>query len=84
VLERLAAGGADVSYHDPYVPELELGGERRASIPLDPVSLGAADAVVILTAHPQVDVAAVVQAATLVLDARGVTVGIDEPHVERL
>jgi UDP-N-acetyl-D-glucosamine dehydrogenase len=84
VLERLAASGADVSYHDPYVPALELGGERRASIPLDPASLGAADAVVILTAHPQVDVAAVVHAATLVFDARGVTVGIDEPHVERL
>jgi UDP-N-acetyl-D-glucosamine dehydrogenase len=84
VLERLAARGAQVSYHDPFVPELELGGARRASVSLDPRSLGAADAVVILTAHPQVDVAAIVQAAGLVFDARGVTVGIDEPHVERL
>jgi len=84
VLERLAARGAQVSYHDPFVPELELGGARRASVSLNPRSLGAADAVVILTAHPQVDVAAIVQAAGLVFDARGVTVGVDEPHVERL
>jgi nucleotide sugar dehydrogenase len=84
VLERLAARGAIVSYHDPYVPELEIGGTRLASVGLGPATLGAADAVVILTAHPQIDVAAVVQASSLVFDARGVTVGISEPHVERL
>jgi UDP-N-acetyl-D-glucosamine dehydrogenase len=84
VLERLAARGADVSYHDPFVGELDIAGDRLASVALDPVTVGAADAVVILTAHPDIDVAAVVQASALVFDARGVTVGIDEPHVERL
>jgi UDP-N-acetyl-D-glucosamine dehydrogenase len=84
VLDRLAARGANVAYHDPYVGEVEIAGELLASVTLDAPTLAAADAVVILTAHPQIDVAAVVQAAALVFDARGVTVGIDEPHVERL
>jgi UDP-N-acetyl-D-glucosamine dehydrogenase len=84
VLERLAARGADVAYHDPYVPDLAIAGERLRSVNLDAATLGAADAVVILTAHPQIDVAGVVRASTLVFDARGVTTGINEPHVERL
>jgi len=84
VLERLAARGAHVTYHDPFVPELEIGGARLVSTPLDASTMAAADAVVILTAHPQIDIAAVVRSAPLVFDARGATVGITEPHVERL
>jgi nucleotide sugar dehydrogenase len=84
VLERLAGRGATISYHDPYVPEIEIAGTRLTSVGLDTATVAAADAVVILTAHPQIDVAAVVQAASLVFDARGVTVGISDPHVERL
>jgi UDP-N-acetyl-D-glucosamine dehydrogenase len=84
VLERLAARGAHVTYHDPFVPELEIGGARLTSATLDVPTMAAADAVVILTAHPQIDVAAVVRSAPLVFDARGETVGISEPHVERL
>jgi UDP-N-acetyl-D-glucosamine dehydrogenase len=84
VLERLAARGASLTYHDPFVPEIEVAGQPMRSTALDPGSLSAADAVVILTAHPQLDVPAIVQQAALVFDARGVTVGIDEPHVERL
>jgi hypothetical protein len=54
------------------------------SVPVDAATLGDTDAVLVLTAHPQVDIHAIVAAAPLVFDARGATVGIDEPHVERL
>ena len=84
VLERLAAKGADVRFHDPYVEAITIGGRELRSVPVDATTLANTDAVLVLTAHPQIDVHAIVAGAPLVFDARGATVGIDEPHVERL
>ena len=65
--------GAELSYHDPYVPELsELD---LKSVSLDE-ALGASDLVCIVTAHPDVDYERVVSESQLVLDFRGVTRGI--------
>jgi nucleotide sugar dehydrogenase len=84
VLERLDAKGADVRFHDPFVETVMIGGRELRSVPVDPATLADTDAVIVLTAHQQIDVHAIVAAAPLVFDARGATVGIDEPHVERL
>jgi len=84
VLERLAAKGAAVAYHDPYVPETPIGGVIHRSVPLDPSTLAEADAVVILTPHPGIDVQAIVNVASMVFDARGATHGLDAPNVTRL
>ena len=84
VLERLARQGAEVSYHDPFVPEVQIAGEPATSEPLDPETVAAQDIVVILTAHPGIDVAALVNRANLVFDTRGVTSGLDAPNVVRL
>jgi UDP-N-acetyl-D-glucosamine dehydrogenase len=73
--------GADVSYHDPHVPELlDL---EIASAPLEE-SLGAADLVCIVTAHPSLDYREVVERSSLVLDFRGVTRGIEAANLVRL
>jgi UDP-N-acetyl-D-glucosamine dehydrogenase len=79
---RLLRGlGAEISYHDPHVPELgELG---LASEPLGD-ALGACDVACIVTAHPEFDVQAIVDAAPLVVDFRGVTRGIEAEHLVRL
>ena len=53
-------------------------------MPADAETLARQDCVVILTAHPRIDVHAIVASAPLVFDARGATVGIDEPNVVRL
>jgi UDP-N-acetyl-D-glucosamine dehydrogenase len=84
VLERLAAKGAEIAYHDPYVDAVTIGESELTSIDLDASTLAGFDAVVLLTPHPQIDLHEIVRAARLVFDARGATVGIDEPHVERL
>jgi hypothetical protein len=39
---------------------------------------------VIVTAHPELDLEAVVRAASLVVDFRGVTRGIEAPNLVRL
>jgi UDP-N-acetyl-D-glucosamine dehydrogenase len=73
--------GAEVSYHDPHVPELgELGLQSR---PLDE-ALGVADLACIVTAHREVDYERVVTEAPLVLDLRGVTRGIEAANLVRL
>ena len=74
--------GANLVYHDPYVPELRDSGLRSQS--LDEV-LTDCDAAVIVTAHPDVDHQAVVDRAPLVVDLRGITRGMEVPaSVQRL
>ena len=68
LLELLRAEGALVSYHDPHVPELP--DEALTSVELDATSLAAADGVVIATAHAAMDLALVVEHASLVVDLR--------------
>lgn len=81
ILRLLAALEADVSYHDPFVPELpELG---LASVDLTE-ALASTDLAAIVTAHPGVDYAEVVATAPRTLDFRGVTRGIESETLERL
>jgi UDP-N-acetyl-D-glucosamine dehydrogenase len=73
--------GAEVSYHDPHVPELPALGLESVD-PDDAVA--SADAVAVITAHPKVDFARVVAAAPLVVDFRGVTREVEGGNVVRL
>jgi UDP-N-acetyl-D-glucosamine dehydrogenase len=68
LIELLQEADADVSYHDPFVPELPEHG--LSSAPLDPA---AADCVVIVTAHSGIDYEALVMQAPLVVDLRNAT-----------
>jgi UDP-N-acetyl-D-glucosamine dehydrogenase len=84
VLERLAAKGADVTYHDPFVPHLDLGGRTLESEALTEDLLWEQDCTVILTAHPGFDVQMLVRSAPLVFDTRGVTTRLNAKNVVRL
>jgi UDP-N-acetyl-D-glucosamine dehydrogenase len=81
IIGRLQDLGADVSYHDSFVPELK--GHGLANVELDE-GLREADVAAIVTAHPEVDYEAVVAAAPLVIDFRGVTRGIEADNLVRL
>jgi UDP-N-acetyl-D-glucosamine dehydrogenase len=81
IMEVLAERGAELSYHDPYVPSLpEFGLESTA---LDGL-VGTADAVVLVTAHPGIDYGQVADEAALLVDLRGVTRGQQAANVVRL
>ena len=71
VANRLLAMGADLQYHDPYVLDWDVPGATRVEDPLQ----GARDAAVtvLLQNHSTYDVAAIEEAATRLLDTRGVT-----------
>jgi UDP-N-acetyl-D-glucosamine dehydrogenase len=81
ILRLLSALEAEVSYHDPYVPELpELS---LTSVDLA-AALAATDLVAIVTAHPGIDYPEVVATAPMTLDFRGVTRGLEADNLERL
>jgi UDP-N-acetyl-D-glucosamine dehydrogenase len=69
IMEVLGDRGAVISYHDPYVPELRDRGLR--SVSLD--NIDGYDAVVLVTAHPGIDYAAVLEQSKVLVDLRGVT-----------
>src|SRR5579884_2962911 len=78
IMEVLAKRGASLAYHDEYVPALpELGLE---SVALEG-AVGEADVVVLVTAHPGVDYAAIAASSALFVDLRGVTRGAAVPHL---
>ncbi|MEX2275753.1 MAG: nucleotide sugar dehydrogenase [Actinomycetota bacterium] len=84
VIERMLRKGANVTYHDPFVPEVEIGDEHLRSVALEDADIAKLDCVLILTAHPGIDWRAIAGVASLVFDTRGVTAGFDAPNVVRL
>jgi UDP-N-acetyl-D-glucosamine dehydrogenase len=81
IMEQLLDQGAELTYHDPHVPEVAQLDMRSEELD---EALDDADLVVIVTAHPQVDHEAVAREAPLVVDLRGVTRGVASTSVVRL
>ena len=81
IVGLLRERGAEVAYHDAFAPELAEFGLR--SVGLDE-GLATADVAAIVTAHPGIDYADVVERAPLTIDFRGVTREIDSPKLTRL
>lgn len=70
VVELLRRQGAEVSYHDPFVPRLALEGGDLESQPLTSGLLTASHATVVVTDHPQVDYDLVLEKARIIVDTR--------------
>ncbi|MGQ9595717.1 MAG: nucleotide sugar dehydrogenase [Anaerolineae bacterium] len=81
LLHLLRAKGADVAYHDPYVPSVVLDGAPEGPVrldraPLERQTLQWSDCVVIVTPHSTYDWAWVVENSRLVVDTRNATKGL--------
>jgi UDP-N-acetyl-D-glucosamine dehydrogenase len=77
IMRILRERGAELSYHDDFVPELSDHG-LVSEWPEDP------DCAVIVTAHPGLDLERIVRESPLVVDFRGVTRGIEAGNLVRL
>src|SRR6266511_5280314 len=84
VMQILGVKGAELQYHDPLVPELEIGGRKLKSVALEDGPAARTDCVVILTPHPGLDVHRLIREFPLVFDARGITTGIQALNLVRL
>ncbi len=81
IIEELALRGANLVYHDPYVPALTKLGLTNAELH---DAIAGADAVVLVTAHPGIDHRHIASEASLFIDLRGITRGMDSPNIVRL
>jgi len=70
VIRLLQKRGAIIQYHDPHVPNLREDNIELQSVPLAPDTVQAADCVVIVTDHSDLDYALVARCARLVVDTR--------------
>jgi UDP-N-acetyl-D-glucosamine dehydrogenase len=73
ILHLLSEKGANVCYHDPYVPQLKLDNQTMKSESLDENLLRSADCVVITTAHSSYDWEWVIEHSRLIMDTRNAT-----------
>ena len=84
LIQLLSDKGADVSYNDPYIPNIQLSQGSLTSAELTEENLSAADCIVIATDHSCYNVNEVVAHAKLVFDTRGVTGGLKADNIVRL
>jgi len=70
VMELLLGKVKRIDYHDPYVPEIDVGPKKLRSVPLTPYALRKADCVLILTDHTSFDYQTIFRESRLILDAR--------------
>lgn len=77
IIDRLRSKGCEVRYHDPFVTNLRFddshlasSGERLASVALTDDEISAADCVVIVTDHSNIDYGRITRQASLVVDTR--------------
>jgi UDP-N-acetyl-D-glucosamine dehydrogenase len=75
---------ADVVYHDPFVPRFAIEGEEVVSVELTAEELAAADAVLLITDHSNVDYGLVIRSAGLILDTRNALREFADDKVVRL
>ncbi|SDJ26216.1 UDP-N-acetyl-D-glucosamine dehydrogenase [Halovenus aranensis] len=84
IISKLEDWHADITYHDPYVPEFDVLGETYESVPLTEKRLSETDCVVLVTDHTELDLDTVVEHADFVFDTRNATQEFDEDHVIQL
>jgi UDP-N-acetyl-D-glucosamine dehydrogenase len=86
VVHLLKGKGADVVYHDPYVPSISHEEWSLNCVPDLMAEVKRSDAVVIITNHKAYDYAAILAAAKLIIDTRNAlgASGRDNPKVVRL
>ena len=70
IIRLLEEHGAEVSFHDPYIPSVREDGHLRHGVDLTPAVVGDADALVIVTDHRVIDYQMLMDHAGLIVDSR--------------
>jgi UDP-N-acetyl-D-glucosamine dehydrogenase len=83
IVDQLMHKGAEVSYHDPFISEMNLDGKGSlSSVELTDEALQSCDCAVIVTDHSKLDYARVLKLAPLVIDTRNATRKLGMPEHE--
>lgn len=80
VWEQMESLGAEISYHDPYVPRVN----GHYSIPLTKKSVSEYDAIIIATDHQNIEYKHLIKSKKPIVDARNVLTNYRLPHIIRI
>jgi UDP-N-acetyl-D-glucosamine dehydrogenase len=80
VIKLLQERGAEITYHDPYIPDLHHEGLELQSVDLTADTLRSADCVVIVTDHSVFDYNWVASEASIIVDSRNALKKVASPH----
>jgi UDP-N-acetyl-D-glucosamine dehydrogenase len=84
VIEKFQVEGADISYYDPYVPEIMIRGEKYRSIDIEN-SLSAYDIAILTSCHTTFDYKYLAENLNLIFDTKNGFVQIENrKNIERL
>ncbi|MFT5207494.1 MAG: UDP-N-acetyl-D-glucosamine dehydrogenase [Candidatus Omnitrophota bacterium] len=70
LIKELLSMGANLEYHDPFVPQLKLDKQTLKSKPLNKARIDSKDIILITTAHTAIDYGLLVKSSSPVLDTR--------------
>jgi UDP-N-acetyl-D-glucosamine dehydrogenase len=84
ILQLLSKKGAQLSYCDPYVPEVREAGIVLKASPFTPAVLRKADCVVIVTDHSAFDYGMIAREAKVVVDTRNAMKGFNGKKVIKI
>jgi UDP-N-acetyl-D-glucosamine dehydrogenase len=70
IIATLHGMGAEVTYHDPHVPDFDEGEMKLQSVLLNANTLSSADCVVVVTNHKALDLPLILQHARVLVDTR--------------
>lgn len=84
VMRLIDRAGADVMYHDPFVPAFDDMSKPYSSVELTDSLLKSIDLVIITTNHDGVDYERVAKSAPRILDTRNVLSTFAGDHIQRL
>jgi UDP-N-acetyl-D-glucosamine dehydrogenase len=84
VIKLLAGLGAELTYSDPYVPSLQIEGQKMESLAPSREVLAASDIAIVITNHTSFDYVEIVRNAPLVFDTRNATDGLKAGNLVRL
>jgi UDP-N-acetyl-D-glucosamine dehydrogenase len=83
IIEQLTQKGAQITYSDPFIPEIKLDGKGTLiGSPLTDEALSGADCVLIVTDHTTFEYPRILRLAPLIIDTRNVTRGLGLPEYE--
>jgi UDP-N-acetyl-D-mannosaminuronate dehydrogenase/intein/homing endonuclease len=86
IVDQLLHKGALVSYHDPFIAEMNLDGKGTlTSVEMTDEALAGCDCALIVTDHSGIDYSRVVRLAPIIIDTRNVTRKLGMPeHEEKI
>jgi UDP-N-acetyl-D-glucosamine dehydrogenase len=70
IIATLHGMGAEVTYHDPHVPEFDEGEMKLQSVELTASTIASADCVVVVTNHKAFDLSLILENSKVVVDTR--------------